>query len=468
MNSFYTQYADKWRKAEQNVTVLTQPLQAVEYENAVVLPLRRRADSAPNAVNGWHEGGVCTKDMEFVAGLDRKYPRADENWCCIRGYEPETVTERDETVIYGGVLINHFGHMLVDCLSRMWYFAKNPDTPHKFVFLMMTEQYRFFKDFFALAGLTEDRYEIITKPTRFAKVIVPDQAIFSLSSVAHPDWLLFFDRIKENVGKTLPKPEFDKVYLTRTQLPPEKRFELNEVWYEDFYREQGYTVVAPEQRSLAEQINIICNAREIATTMGTLTHMLLFARKDVKATFLLRSPEAVVMPQLIVDRLRGYPAAYIEATNNLLPSSHARGVPLYFPTAYFEKYLQHEKIPYDKERIQPEMSDALIGEYVRKYVQNYRVPQAYKQIASLSALDYVCALNQSLYGVTLDRKKFQAPRNMTPDQELQFENELLKAEMRKIKSSVSWKLTAPLRKVKKLFSKGTKKLKRIAKKILKR
>lgn len=380
---------------------------------------------------------------------------------------------KDETVIFGGIIINLFGHTLVDSLARMWYFAKNPETPHKFVFLMMAGQEGFNKDFFELAGLTEDRYEIITEPTQFKKVIVPEQAMFCLSRTAHPDWLLFFDRIKENVKKRCEKPEFDKVYLTRTQLPAEKHFEINECFFESFYRERGYTVVAPEKLSLAEQINIIMNATSVVTTVGTLSHMMVFADKNAECAFIMRTPSELVHPQIIIDLLGGYRCYYLEATKEILPSPHSRGVPLYFSTEYFIDYLREQNIPFEDAEVKTEISQ-VIEEYIMKYTLNYRAPAAYKRLANMTAFDFINSMNYALYGVKLDKKKYQKSKILVENEELRKENlavvvrnEKLKEEnqalkkklakskneLAKVKDSTSWKITKPIRWLAKLIRK---------------
>lgn len=483
MIKFYTEYAEKWEKALATSGILEKELEAPEYENAILLPLRKRKDSPAAAPNGYHEGGVCDKDYNFLAGLERKYPRAEANFGCIQSYTPKAVNYRDETVIFGGVLIDHFGHTLVDSLTRMWYFAKNPDTPHKFAFLMMTNHEKFYKDFFELAGLTEDRYEIITEATQFKKVIVPDQALFCLTRNVHPDWLLFFDKIKENVRRQCDEPSFDKVYLTRTQLPAEKIFEANEAFFENFYRTRGYTIVAPEKLSLAEQINIIMHAASVVTTMGTLSHMMVFAKKNTDCTVLLRSASELINPQIVIDRLKEHTSSYIQATKDLLPSPHSRGVPLYFPTEYFVKYLTDREIPYKKAEVEVEIG-SVMEEYVRKYALNYSDPQAYKRLANFTAFDYVNSMNYALYGVKLDKKKYQKSKSVLENEklkkelekydlsqqeneELRKENEKLKEEnqklkkelakskkeLEKIKKSTSWKLTKPIRFLAKLFRK---------------
>lgn len=456
--TFYTEYAEKWEKAVENAQILDAELQAPEYENAILLPLRKRADSPSSSFDGWHEGGVCAADYTFIAGLDRKTPRKDANFACVKSYIPDSVKYRDETVIFGGVLIDHFGHNLVDCLSRMWYFAKNPDTPHKFVFLMMTGHTQYTKAFFELAGLTEDRYEIITEATQFRSVIVPDEAMYSISSTAHPHWLLFFERIKENIRKTTPKSLVDKVYLTRTQLPPEVVIEFNECYYENFFSERGYTVVAPEKLPLSEQINIIMNASSIVATMGTLSHMMVFANENTNCTFLLRSPSEIVRPQIIIDRLKGYGLSYVEVTRQLLPSPHAGGIPFYSPTPYFSEYVSDNQMR-SNEVEDMTCDEELVLEYLRKYALYYRNSDTFRRIANYTAFDFVNSMNHSLYGITLDKENYQKPKVVQDNERLKNEKKKLENQLTELKNSTSWKITKPLRLIAKVFRRFKKKVK---------
>lgn len=89
MINFYTQYKEKWEKALSEACVLQGELKAPAYDNAVLLPLRRKKDATVVTVNGIYEGGVCTEDYTFVTGLHRSYSRKEENWCCVDSYVPE-------------------------------------------------------------------------------------------------------------------------------------------------------------------------------------------------------------------------------------------------------------------------------------------------------------------------------------------------------------------------------------------
>lgn len=285
MKRVFVKNINKWVTQEEKKRTLNLSLKAPCYHDAILLPLKRRTDIS--TTDGVYEGGVCTKNLDFLAGIQRDYTSTRANYSCCRAYHlPNSkIIYRKEKVVFGGILFRHFGHMIVDALSRMWWFAENPNTPYKFVFLMMEKQKFLFPEFLNLAGLTEDRYEIITEPTQFEEVIVPDEAIYSISG-ASPKWLQYFDLIKENVKNKEPSSlPIEKVYLTRTQL--EYPDGINEEYYEKFYAARGYKIVAPEKLSLSQQINLISSAKEIVTTLGTLSHLAVFAGGGGKTNHLI-------------------------------------------------------------------------------------------------------------------------------------------------------------------------------------
>lgn len=70
----------------------------------------------------------------------------------------------------------------MESLSRLWWFAENPNMPYKIVFL----DFPFGGGFTAYSvlealGITRDRMEIITEPTRFKEIIVPEESIYMWS-----------------------------------------------------------------------------------------------------------------------------------------------------------------------------------------------------------------------------------------------------------------------------------------------
>lgn len=87
--------------------------QVHEYENALILPLRQKPEF--NTPEGVYEGGVCSENFTFIAGRRRRFKAEHANWDCDSSYkvEDDDIVSRNETVIFGGCIIDHFGHALL-------------------------------------------------------------------------------------------------------------------------------------------------------------------------------------------------------------------------------------------------------------------------------------------------------------------------------------------------------------------
>ena len=80
-------------------------------KNATILPLRRQAED--NLLFG--RGGVVDENGEYVplSGIEGRVQFA---------YPAEKKEYRDETVVYCGYLVNHWGHFLIEGVTRLWFF----------------------------------------------------------------------------------------------------------------------------------------------------------------------------------------------------------------------------------------------------------------------------------------------------------------------------------------------------------
>ncbi len=57
-------------------------------DEAIVLPIREnQCDGQKTVPDGIFEGGVCSAEFEFLAGLRRNYEKSGVNWSCDRAYE---------------------------------------------------------------------------------------------------------------------------------------------------------------------------------------------------------------------------------------------------------------------------------------------------------------------------------------------------------------------------------------------
>ena len=225
---------EKWNRVFDVDRVLKKPVEEQTVKDGIILPLRVREDI--RTLDEAYEGGVCRADGTFVAGLRRDYVRENANISVCKSYEvePDQLQHVHETVVFGGILQEQFGDMLTMSTTRLWWFARNPDTEYKFVFLHRPGASTYPDSFFNLIGLTPDRMLILTEPTQFDHVIVPDEACFILTRASY-QWLEPFDMAKESVSKTMTPPEAKKIYLSRSHLAKYGSGDgVNEEYYETF------------------------------------------------------------------------------------------------------------------------------------------------------------------------------------------------------------------------------------------
>ena len=237
--------------------------------DALILPLRR--DPSFGLLFG--KGGVVDENVEYVS-LSSIPGRVEGS------YPVETTEYRDEKVVYCGYLVNHWGHFLIEAVTRLWYFLENDPTIDKFVYFLDENEEREIKGnyrlFLELLKIW-DKLEIINKPTRYRAVLVPELGIHMRKAYT-PRLLKVFDAVADNV---VPQPDWDtpeKIYFSRSQFKKGQPFEFGFDSLDNFYEKNGYTILYPEKVPLDRMIHYIRNAKIVASLSGSLPHNMLFGK----------------------------------------------------------------------------------------------------------------------------------------------------------------------------------------------
>lgn len=430
-------------------------LKVDKIDNGIILPLRTLDTDSRDGI---FAGGVCDSEGHFVAGLKRKNDK-QTNMSVLESYDisGENIEESDEDVIYGGVIFpgnRRFGHMMIESMSRLWYLVESLDSDQnnkQIAFVILPESDDIIEDFFKLLGIDMDRITIVRKPTRFRSITIPEQS-FILFSNYHEKCNLIYDKMMSSVEAKAEK----KIYLTRRSFT---RYDgandgINEEYLEEFFKKRGFTVISPEQHPLKDQIAYMKGADEVVCSEGTLSHLGLFMRRGTKMTILRRSINSYLIPQYMIDEMRGIETYYVDANFNILPDSHVDSVFLFGPSRCFVDYLKASGITYTDDEVQ--MDRSLIYDYIVKYTENFRDTDRFESIKKYDIFDLIQTLNKVLDGEFLSRFNYT-----TTSEELSSENRALKkkieslekklekseAERKEILNSKSWKITKPLRKL---------------------
>lgn len=285
-------------------------------ENAVVLPCVKRRDANGKSV---FVGGVIDAKGKFFTPSAHIHSLDDETGSLKQGYEFDcsSVVEDGRTVIWGGVLFDHFGHFLCESLNRLWYAAQYPEKKYPVVFIC--EKARKIsssvRSLLELLGISDDRLILIDRPTRFERIIVPEQSSV-LTGFYTKEFVLPFQKMATGIEAE----PFKKVYFSRRKFKGGIKI-FGEDKLERVFKANGYKVVYPERLSLKEQIAYVKGAKEMACVMGSAAHLSLFAAPKTKLIVLERT-EHINKEQILINQAMELDWYSVGANMNYLPVGH--------------------------------------------------------------------------------------------------------------------------------------------------
>lgn len=185
----------------------------------------------------------------------------------------------EEPVLFGGYLMNHYGHFIIESMSRLWARDRFPDLP-----IVFTRQGKWrntpgYGDDVIDALNLRDRIRLIDKPTMLRQAICPGTAFeyrWRAFAVADEPHLSVAKNLKTRSRRVWSRP----AYLTRSGLPDNLRKSGTEPALEAELAQRGFDIVRPEELSLAEQIELFEQAPLIVGTVGSAMHTALFSRSS--------------------------------------------------------------------------------------------------------------------------------------------------------------------------------------------
>ena len=288
--------------------------------NGIVLPVLKT--NKYNTSKG--AGGVVDEEMNYIE-LSAQLAHNMKN----RVYGSYSVQEEieyvNDEVVYMNYFYKHWGHFIIDMVSRLWFFLSDENSNYKIVFTTtLNEKEEIegnFLEFLNLFGIENDRILIINKPTRFKKIIVPEVSIYP-GKYYTKEFVEIFEKIKKNIkiNSNLPK----KIYMSRSHFDIAKKKERGEEEIESFFNKNGYVSIYPEQMSLSEQIQYFCKCEEMACISGTLPHNLVFSNDNQKI-IIINKTYKINKHQELINQVKKARVTYIDAHISLLPVAYGKG-----------------------------------------------------------------------------------------------------------------------------------------------
>ncbi|MBR3411542.1 MAG: glycosyltransferase family 61 protein [Bacteroidales bacterium] len=239
----------------------------------------------------------------------------------------EVSVEINQAVVYLGCFdISHFGNILVDEISRLWY---NNIEGVKWAFIA-TKRFdpKYLHIFLEFLGIEKDRVIRVSSPTRFSCIYVPAMTFLHRRFVLQ-EYSSIYERMFQNMKFKSEYETYEKIYLTRRKL--RKKKEIGEWRFEFFFKSNGYKVIAPERLSIEQQALVMRNAQNIASIEGTHAHGVVWCRRansNNMKQIILRKQSECIPRQMMLNQLWAIDTSFVdifEEPFKRFPISHDRG-----------------------------------------------------------------------------------------------------------------------------------------------
>lgn len=211
--------------------------------------------------------GPIPESLRFSMGkqitiiVDKNYSRSHPATDCI------------ENAIYGGVMDYHYGHFIIETLSRLWFAKDNPELP--IVWLNKGGEVRDWqKQIFEMLGI-RNQHIFIGSPTIInnAWYPYPGCCIGSYFESFHGNFLGVVKPNEVISGK--------KIYISRSNILG--RTSSSELDY--VFKNHGFEIFHPEEFSLIAQLEILSSAELVVGVEGSAFHSLIFFSEPPKTRY---------------------------------------------------------------------------------------------------------------------------------------------------------------------------------------
>lgn len=288
-------------------------LSVKEVARGIILPAKKDDSNEPKL---WAIGGVVDENLHFVN-------ESNSDYLFGGNYEidEDYVEYIDDTVIFFGPFIQHWGHFICDQISRLWYIMEKPNN-YKIAYcgynfgLSDTKMFGNYLQLLKELGINENQLINIQQPTRFKNIIIPEMSYVG-GQYYTKKFKNLLNKITDNILNDTQITDWpEKIYFSRKKLNVDK--EYGEENLEELLTKNGFKVFFPEKLSFKEQVLLINKCKIMATISGSIAHNLMFS-KSKNEVLIFNKCTGINNYQLVVDNITDSKITYIDSCKNYLP-----------------------------------------------------------------------------------------------------------------------------------------------------
>ncbi len=295
------------------------PRTEIMLDNAVVESVKRLPAFFKTVVRARIIGGIYREDGSLEsAALGSSalgvFQLADQSLTTIAARHIDT------ECLYGGMILNHYGHFIIEGLARCQAFQQYPSLPIVFTLPYAdihdaTQLPTYIQSLFELLNIPLDRLIFVQETTSFKKLVIPKVGMrwWDFLDVNHH--LAMAAQVKLSLGADYPQEKHGSLYLSRSKLSTNQDSNVicGETEFEAYLKTEGFTVIYPETLTVREQVRLFCAARNVIGFVGSGFHTLLLCADVPEKIVYLNRKKAAVNPQYpLIDKVLNIDGQYFD------------------------------------------------------------------------------------------------------------------------------------------------------------
>lgn len=245
-----------------------------ETRNVVVYPCSQANIVRGSPAGVLHRDGSEVPDTALIRTVGRitTMPRPIAGWRQKR-YAGDA--------IFGGYMIDQYGHFLLESLTRLWFAA---ETSLPIVWASGVRLNAYQREILVRLGIHPDRMLFLKRPTRFRRLIIPRPG-YIIQKGFHERHARFL-----SCGQAYEKSGAN-VYLSRRVFQSQIATFDGERELEDMLRKEGWNILRPEALSIEQQIEVFSSSRCVAGVEGSAFHTAILCARLHGGLALVRRPQ---------------------------------------------------------------------------------------------------------------------------------------------------------------------------------